>query len=154
MMIYSVVIIYVNCKRKLKNLLIMNEFFIVELARIDIEQKEIANLCDVTEQTIIRWKKGSPIPSDKLRVLHENGFNIHYIITGERDPNLSEEAKTENLEVRLRRLSRKRYSFVMTLIEEFEREAEEAEQKKAKEEAHIQAAQDYIKATSKINRQK
>ena len=51
-----------------------------------IEQREAATLAGVHEQTYWRWESGAAIPSDKLGALAAAGFDVQYIVTGERLP--------------------------------------------------------------------
>jgi len=59
--------------------------------RLKIERKRLGyildnaqSLCAVTNKTFGRWESGKPIPSDKLLMLSELGFDIYYILTGGR----------------------------------------------------------------------
>ncbi len=53
-----------------------------ERKRLRLTQTDAAQMCDVSSRTLLRWEKGTPIPSDKLLILHENNFDVQYIITG------------------------------------------------------------------------
>jgi transcriptional regulator with XRE-family HTH domain len=53
-----------------------------ERKRLGLTQNEAADLCEVSSRTFLRWEKGTPIPSDKLLILHSKRFNIGYIVTG------------------------------------------------------------------------
>lgn len=51
-----------------------------------LTQQEIADALDVSLKTVTRWEKSIPIPSDKLGALTEFGFDIFYVLTGQRAP--------------------------------------------------------------------
>ncbi len=54
-----------------------------ERKRLNFSRADIARICNVNEKTIYRWEKeGVPVPSDKLELLANAGFNVFYIITG------------------------------------------------------------------------
>lgn len=57
-----------------------------ERQRLGIEQKEIANICDVIPKTVSRWESSIPIPADKLELLVPLGFDPLYVISGHRVP--------------------------------------------------------------------
>lgn len=54
--------------------------------RLRMEQREAARAAGVHEQTYWRWESGAAIPSGKLAALAGVGFDIQYIVTGERLP--------------------------------------------------------------------
>jgi transcriptional regulator with XRE-family HTH domain len=63
---------------------------------LNIQQKKIAGICDVSVNTVQNWEKGKPIPSDKLALLAHQGFDVQYIVTGIRSTNLPQvESSTE-----------------------------------------------------------
>ena len=47
---------------------------------------EWADRLGVSSKTFSRWEKSIPIPSDKLSLLAEYGWDVNYILTGERSP--------------------------------------------------------------------
>ncbi|MBZ9612165.1 helix-turn-helix domain-containing protein [Rheinheimera maricola] len=58
-----------------------------ERERLAIQQADLAEKIDVTRRTISRWENDdAPIPSDKLAQCALLGFNINYVVTGEREP--------------------------------------------------------------------
>ncbi len=57
---------------------------VFERNRLGIKQIELSNLLKITPVTTRKYEQGdSPIPSDKLAILHSNGFDTNYIITGQ-----------------------------------------------------------------------
>jgi len=57
-----------------------------ERERLAIQQADLAEKIDVTRRTISRWENDdAPIPSDKLAQCALLGFNINYVVTGERE---------------------------------------------------------------------
>lgn len=73
----------------------IGERLVSERNRLEIKQIELSSLLDITPVTTRKYEQGiSPIPSDKLEILHQKGFDINYIITGKiRDVAGSEEDK-------------------------------------------------------------
>jgi len=65
----------------------MNKRLKEERVRLKLSQGDICELCDVSKQTPYRWESGTPIPSDKLAILADHGFDAQYIITGVRSLN-------------------------------------------------------------------
>lgn len=61
-----------------------SERFKSERKRLNLSQDGLANLIDVSESTIKRWESGTAIPSDKLSLCAEHGFDIIYILLGKR----------------------------------------------------------------------
>lgn len=59
-----------------------------ERNRLNLKQKDIATICDMTQRSIVRWEQQATIPADKLMKLAEHGFNVYYILTGELTMNL------------------------------------------------------------------
>ena len=45
-------------------------------------QSQVCEKVDVGSATYTRWESGKPIPSDKLTLLANMGFDVQYIITG------------------------------------------------------------------------
>lgn len=66
----------------------------VERTRLGFQQKQLYDALDVSKGTFVRWESGSPIPSDKLALLHDLGFDITYIVTGKKGSALNEKALT------------------------------------------------------------
>ncbi|MDK2598641.1 helix-turn-helix transcriptional regulator [Pseudoalteromonas obscura] len=58
--------------------------FLEERKRLGFGQEFLAEKLDVNRRTIGRWEKESPIPSDKLALLLELGFDINFLLTGKR----------------------------------------------------------------------
>lgn len=44
--------------------------------RAGLGQKDVADLCDVTQSAVSRWEHGTPIPQDKARIMAER-LGIH-----------------------------------------------------------------------------
>lgn len=59
-----------------------SERFKSERKRLNLSQEGLGSLIDVSESTIKRWENGAAIPSDKLTLCAENGFDIIYILLG------------------------------------------------------------------------
>ncbi len=49
-----------------------------------LSQKEVIEGIGVNKGTFIRWEAGHAIPSDKLALLSELGFDLQFVITGKR----------------------------------------------------------------------
>ncbi len=64
-----------------------------ERKRLNLNQNKVASYCEVSIKTIGRWERNTPIPSNKLALLVQLGYDITYILTG---VNLS--PQTEGLE--------------------------------------------------------
>lgn len=63
---------YLNVSNWLKN----------ERKRLNLTQKALAERLDVVEKSVSRWEADTPIPSDKLFVLQDLGFDVNYLLTG------------------------------------------------------------------------
>lgn len=50
----------------------------------EITQKAVAKATDVSEKTVARWENSIAIPSDKLTLLSDLGFDVVYVLTGTR----------------------------------------------------------------------
>lgn len=59
-----------------------SERFRYERKRLNLSQESLGNLIDVSESTIKRWESGASIPSDKLTLCAEHGFDIIFILLG------------------------------------------------------------------------
>lgn len=57
-------------------------FLKCERERLGFQQKDVFEKIGVNKGTLIRWESGKPIPSDKLTLLANMGFDVQYIITG------------------------------------------------------------------------
>jgi DNA-binding XRE family transcriptional regulator len=55
-----------------------------ERERKRLSQGQVAAELGVTGKTVWRWEKEIPIPSDKLNMLKNLGFDVVYVLTGER----------------------------------------------------------------------
>jgi transcriptional regulator with XRE-family HTH domain len=53
-----------------------------ERKRLHLSQNTVAEYCGVSVKTIGRWEKNIPVPSDKLALLHDLGYDYGYILTG------------------------------------------------------------------------
>ena len=62
----------------------MSEFLKSERNRLNLKQSEVSEKISVGIATYIRWEGGKPIPSDKLALLGELGFDVQFIVTGNR----------------------------------------------------------------------
>jgi transcriptional regulator with XRE-family HTH domain len=60
---------------------------------LGFQQKEVFEKIGVNKGTFIRWESGKAIPSDKLTLLAELGFDVQYIVTGVRSVNLEKISK-------------------------------------------------------------
>lgn len=60
------------------------ERFRQERIRLGFTQPEIGKICDVSVTSVVRWEKGTPIPSDKLELLGNAGWDIHYLLFDQR----------------------------------------------------------------------
>ena len=68
------------CSDRLKN----------ERKKAKLTQQKLALLLEVSDMTIKRWETGvTAIPSDKLILMNNLGFNVSYILFGEVNNNLS-----------------------------------------------------------------
>jgi len=57
----------------------------LERERLGLSQKEVYEAIDASKGTFIRWEAGKAIPSDKLAELVKLGFDVYYVVTGNRD---------------------------------------------------------------------
>lgn len=57
-----------------------------EREALGLGQQEIAAAVDVSLKTVGRWEKVIAIPSDKLASLCLLGFDVVYVLTGQRQP--------------------------------------------------------------------
>jgi len=48
----------------------------------------VSTICEAAVQTVRRWEKNTPIPSDKLSELTLHGFDAQYILSGVASANL------------------------------------------------------------------
>lgn len=62
----------------------LQSFLISERERLGYSQKEVFEKLGVNKATFYRWERGSPIPSDKLAMLDDMGFDIRFVIKGSR----------------------------------------------------------------------
>lgn len=61
---------------------LLPERFKSERKRLNLSQEGLGNLIEVSESTIKRWENGAAIPSDKLTLCAELGFDIIYVLLG------------------------------------------------------------------------
>lgn len=57
-----------------------------EREKIRITQQDVAAELNVSLKTVTRWENSIPIPSDKLGALMRLGFDVYYVLTGQRSP--------------------------------------------------------------------
>lgn len=69
----------------------------IERKRLKLTQQALALSIDVSDMTIKRWETGTPIPSDKLSLLATLGFDVLYILTGQRSMPVALNPKEEAL---------------------------------------------------------
>ncbi|MAD90277.1 MAG: hypothetical protein CMK64_11275 [Pseudoalteromonas sp.] len=55
-----------------------------ERKRLKLNQKVVADFLKMSTKQVSRWESNIPIPSDKLAVLVELGFDVNYVLTGKR----------------------------------------------------------------------
>lgn len=60
----------------------VSERFKSERKRLNLSQEGLGNLIEVSESTVKRWENGASIPSDKLVLCAQQGFDISYILLG------------------------------------------------------------------------
>lgn len=72
-----------------------------ERERLGFAQSDLAEKIDVNRRTMSRWENenDSTIPSDKLALCAELGFDVLYVITGKRQ-NLNEVTYSESVVVK------------------------------------------------------
>lgn len=63
-----------------------------ERKRLKLLQSDVAKICDVAVKTVGRWESEIPIPSDKISLLEENGFDGSYIVLGGRKREMPDRA--------------------------------------------------------------
>jgi transcriptional regulator with XRE-family HTH domain len=59
-----------------------------ERQRLGLTQEDVGNICATAVQTVRRWEKATPVPSDKLAQLVAHGFDGQYILSGVASANL------------------------------------------------------------------
>jgi len=62
----------------------------IERQSLGLSQFDVADLLGVNQKTVARWEKETAIPSDKLQSLHAHGFDVVYVLTGQRMPRPAE----------------------------------------------------------------
>ncbi|WP_460861033.1 helix-turn-helix domain-containing protein [Rheinheimera gaetbuli] len=70
-----------------------------ERVRLNLSQADVASAVDMSVKQVGRWETSIAIPSDKLEVLSRIGFNVNYVVTGEREPTPAQyysESEAEN----------------------------------------------------------
>lgn len=55
-----------------------------ERKRLKYSRKKIADFLDMSEKQVQRWESSVSIPSDKLAELEKLGFNVYFVLTGNR----------------------------------------------------------------------
>lgn len=63
----------------------VSDRFKSERKRLNLSQEGLGNLIGVSESTVKRWENGASIPSDKLILCAEHGFDITYVLLGDRN---------------------------------------------------------------------
>ncbi|MFP3352285.1 S24 family peptidase [Pseudoalteromonas sp. SIMBA_153] len=66
------------------------ELFKEERSKLSFSQKSIADFLGMSSKQVGRWESEIAIPADKLSLLAELGFDVNYILTGNRSPNSSQ----------------------------------------------------------------
>lgn len=69
-----------------------------ERKRLRLVAADVCESAGVGRATYTRWEAGSPIPSDKLAILAELGFDIQFVVTGKRK-GIDEAKLRDSLEV-------------------------------------------------------
>ncbi len=57
-----------------------------ERIRLELSQQALTGVLAVSMSSVKRWEKDTPIPSDKLGMLYQFGFDVLYITTGHHLP--------------------------------------------------------------------
>jgi len=73
----------------------VSDRFKSERKRLNLSQEGLGNLIEVSESTVKRWENGASIPSDKLILCAQHGFDITYVLLG--DKNVEDTSKSEDL---------------------------------------------------------
>ena len=60
------------------------EWLTFERKRLKLTRKALADRLSVADKTIQRWEADTPIPSDKLSMMINLGFDVQYVLTGQR----------------------------------------------------------------------
>jgi transcriptional regulator with XRE-family HTH domain len=63
------------------------ERFREERQRLGLSHEETGTACAVSGRSVISWEQGVKIPSHALAMLSGKGFDVTFILTGERVPN-------------------------------------------------------------------
>jgi DNA-binding XRE family transcriptional regulator len=69
-----------------------------ERKRLHLVASEVWENIGASRATYTRWEAGSPIPSDKLALLAELGFDVAYVVTGKRQT-INEQKLRDSLDV-------------------------------------------------------
>lgn len=67
-----------------------------ERQRLGLKQEEVGSICETVVQTVRRWEKNVPIPSDKLARLMPHGFDGQFILSGVTSANLHAVARADD----------------------------------------------------------
>lgn len=59
------------------------EWLTFERKRLKLTRKALADRLSVVDKTIQRWEADTPIPSDKLSMMINLGFDVQYVLTGQ-----------------------------------------------------------------------
>ncbi len=68
----------------------------IERERLKLLQDQVAKHCNVSKKTVGRWEKNTAIPADKLALLNQLGFDVQFIITGDRTASVSKDENDRN----------------------------------------------------------
>ena len=66
----------------------MSTFLQLERQRLGLPASKVVEMIQTSRASYTRWESGAPIPSDKLTLLTELGFDVQFIVTGVRSNNL------------------------------------------------------------------
>lgn len=75
----------------------MSTFLQLERRRLGFSAAEVVNRIGGSRATYTRWESGSPIPSNKLLELNKLGFDVLYVVTGQRSQKINNTQEEINL---------------------------------------------------------
>lgn len=67
----------------------MVNYLQLDRKRLGLTANSVYEKIAIGRSTYTRWEAGSPIPSDKLALLGELGFDVQFIVTGVESDNLA-----------------------------------------------------------------
>lgn len=100
----------------------VHDRFCAEIDRLQLGVGELAEVLGVTAKTVSRWRSGlTPIPSDKLVVMFGHGFDVLFMLTGQRqlDFGSSTDVEEQNLIANFRALDALQRQALLSLLEAF-----------------------------------